>query len=128
MLAKPFNSDQFYHICIFLFDFSSNLFDSDKEAKEMLKQLIVLTGYFAVLNPQNQKMLSRGTEIHNIVHKLACLPYQFYFGNSEHKDLLFPTLLSVCHNNERNLKILLSEINKVNLLHNLKYLKINILY
>ena len=79
----------------------------------MLTQLIILIGYFALGNLKNQNLLSRGTENQNIVYKLASLPYQFYFGKSENKDLLFPTLLAVCHDNFRNLKILLSEINKV---------------
>lgn len=113
MLQRPFNSDQFYHISTFLFDFASILYDSNKEIKDMLTQLIILIGYFALGNFKNQNLLSRGTENQNIVYKLASLPYQFYFGKSENKDVLFPTLLSVCHENHRNLKILLSEINKV---------------
>lgn len=79
----------------------------------MLNQLIILIGYFSLGNVQNQNLLSRGTENQNIVYKLASLPYQFYFGKSENKDLLFPTLLAVCYENQRNLEILLSEINKV---------------
>ena len=119
LLSQSFNRDQFYHICTFLYDFSSSNYDKDQEAKEMLKQLIILTGYFALGNPHNQSILSRGTEVQNIVFKLASLPYQFYFGHSQHKDLLFPTLLAVCFDSPANLKILFSEINKVS-----KYIRI----
>jgi hypothetical protein len=107
-----FNSEQFYHILVFLFDYCTLNYSSSGEVFDLLQQLILLTGYFALNNEHNQRLLSRGTETHTIVYKLANLPYQFYFGEFVFKDLLFPTLLSLVYKNTRNLQILLSEVNK----------------
>lgn len=115
-----FNSEQFYHILVFLFDYCTLNYSSSGEVFDLLQQLILLTGYFALNNEHNQKLLSRGTETHTIVYKLANLPYQFYFGEFVYKDLLFPTLLSLIYKNTRNLQILLSEVNKNILLEYIK--------
>lgn len=110
--GNSFNSDQFYHIQAFLYDYCTANFSNNSEVYDVLQELIILTGYFCLQNPQNQSILSRGTENHTIVYKLANLPYQFYFGDAIYKDLLFPTLLSIVYKSERNLTILLSEVNR----------------
>ena len=115
-----FNSEQFYHILVFLFDYCTLNYSSSGEVFDLLQQLILMTGYFALNNEHNQRLLSRGTETHTIVYKLANLPYQFYFGEFVYKDLLFPTLFSLIYKNTRNLQILLSEVNKNILLEYIK--------
>lgn len=110
--GNSFNADQFYHIQAFLYDFCTANYKNDSEIFEVLQELLFLTGYFCLRNSENQSLVSRGTENHTIVYKLANLPYQFYFGEAQFKDLVFPTLISTIYKNERNLSILLSEVNK----------------
>lgn len=110
--GSSFNADQFYHIQAFLYDFCTATFKSDSDCLEVFQELIQLTGYFCLRNVNNQTLLSRGTESHTIIYKLANLPYEFYFGDQAYLDLLFPTLLAAVDNSTRNLTILLSEVSK----------------
>lgn len=102
---NSFNADQFYHVCLFLFDYCLNNFGKVREVIDILQELILLTGYFALLNPGNQALLSRGTVTHTLVYKLCKLPVKFYYSLPLFKELLLPTVIAVVHNNEANLRI-----------------------
>ena len=106
---NSFNSDQFYHVCKFLFDYCLNNFGKVKEVIDILQELILLIGYFALMNPDNQNLLSRGTVTHTLVYKLCKLPLKIYYSKPLFKELLFPTIVSVVYRNESNLQIFKDE-------------------
>ena len=60
-----------------------------------------------VNNPENQEVMSRGEQ--TLVQKLTNLPFS-YFCDSFLKDVLFPTLIQIIHNNLRNLQIMSQEM------------------
>ena len=106
---NSFNSDQFYHVCLFLFDYCINNFGKAKEVHDILQELILLIGYFALMNKDNQNLLSRGTVTHTLVYKLCKLPAHIYYTKPLFKELLFPSILSVIYKNEANIKIFKEE-------------------
>ena len=91
-----------------------------KEVLDILQELILLIGYFSLLCPNNQTLLSRGTETHTILYKLFKLPNDYYYKKTLFKELLFPTLLCVICDNKRNAKLFINECGKDLLL---KYIK-----
>jgi hypothetical protein len=100
-----FNSDQLYHVAIFLFDYCMVNFKKTNEIIKILTELILLIGYFALENDDNKALLSRGTEKHCVVYKLCKLPFEIYFKDSLLREILIPTLIAVIDGNKRNLNI-----------------------
>lgn len=61
-------------------------------------EILISVGNFSFDNSENQKQLSRGTDKHTIVYKLAKLPQEFYSNNFLMREILFPTILNVVFN------------------------------
>lgn len=118
--SNSFHADQFYHCTLFLFEYCIDHFMRSKEVLDILQELILLIGYFSLLCPNNQTLLSRGTETHTILYKLFKLPNDYYYKKTLFKELLFPTLLCVICDNKRNAKLFINECGKDLLL---KYIK-----
>ncbi|GMH79494.1 hypothetical protein TrLO_g4063 [Triparma laevis f. longispina] len=78
------------------------------EIEECLKWCIILLGYFVVCNPINQQRLHWGGD--NLLGKLSSLPFQ-YFCDSQKKEILFPTLILACHENDTNKKAVEDDLN-----------------
>jgi len=110
ILADPCNSDQFYHVMMFLLDYSISNYDDNEDVQELLNEIVLLIGYFGLQNQSNQDLLRKGQGTQNIINKLANLPYNFYMGNNVEKDALMPTLISVVYKNKPNLMILAQEM------------------
>jgi len=84
-------------------------YDSSEDVKDLLDELILLIGYFCILNNDNQDLLSKGTC--PTIQKLSGVPFH-YFTDKRLKDVLFPTLFCAVYKNKRNLDILYKDINK----------------
>ena len=61
--------------------------------QSLLKELLLLIGFFALLEPRNQQVLLWGREP-TVIHKLGSLPFAF-FCDPKLAHVLLPTLLVV---------------------------------
>jgi hypothetical protein len=95
---------QLRHIASYLLNYLS-VFGSDDE---LLNEIILLLGYFTVLNDNNQIKIELGTPP-TILQQLCNLPFN-YFADKRLIDILFPTLISFCFINEKNTIVLTSEL------------------
>ncbi|XP_028408191.1 S phase cyclin A-associated protein in the endoplasmic reticulum-like isoform X2 [Dendronephthya gigantea] len=75
---------------------------------ELLHEVILIIGYFTVLNPDNQVFVQSGRPP-TLLQKLCSLPFQ-YFSNPRLRNILFPTLICSCYQNEQNKDILEQEV------------------
>lgn len=71
----------------------------DHPIAELLNEVILLLGYFALLSPTNQAILQWGKHP-SILLRLCAVPFP-YFSHPLLKHVLMPTLLSACYNAER---------------------------
>lgn len=72
-----------------------------------LDHLIELVGHFAL---QNQECLQWGPASKvTLLHRLLQLPFK-YFSRPHHKDILFPTLIAGCIDNDRNSLVAANEL------------------
>ncbi|CAL1299756.1 unnamed protein product [Larinioides sclopetarius] len=78
------------------------------ESEALLHEIILLIGYFTVLNPENQSIIQAGQRP-TVLQQLCCLPF-LYFSDSELTDILFPTLIACCYKNPANKIILQQEM------------------
>ena len=99
--------EQIYHLLNYLLQYSNENVDNSKEVRELLHETILFCGYIALMNTELQTLFSKG-EV-TLVQKLSNLPIH-YFQDKKMKDILFPTLVSVVHNNKRNFLILEKEL------------------
>ena len=107
ILSSNYYQEQFYHICSFIISYSLDYLDSSEDIKELLHETLLLIDYFCLNMPESQSIFGRG-EI-TLLQKICALPFN-YFCDKKTKDILFPTLISICYKNDRNLEILNKEI------------------
>lgn len=81
------------------------------DLKELLNELILMTGYYCVVNTSNQNSLLSGIKQISILHNLCDLPPHFYIDKAL-INVLFPTLISCVFRNKQNMEVLLNEISK----------------
>ncbi|GAX74408.1 hypothetical protein CEUSTIGMA_g1856.t1 [Chlamydomonas eustigma] len=74
------------------------------DVHDLLNEVLMLVGYFAVLAPSNQMMLSWG-RIPSVIQRLTTLPVEYFQHPSLHQVVL-PTLLAVSYGNEHVFDIL----------------------
>jgi hypothetical protein len=80
-------------------------------ANDLLNEIILLIGYFTVLNGENQIKLELGTPP-TILQLLSTLPFS-YFSDQKLSNILFPTLICCCYKNEKNRSVLSDEISTI---------------
>ncbi|RWS30070.1 S phase cyclin A-associated protein in the endoplasmic reticulum-like protein [Leptotrombidium deliense] len=80
----------------------------------LLHELILLIGYFTVLNVDNQNVMQSGRDPQQatILQQLCSLPFD-YFSNPKLTRVLFPTLISCCFRNDENKAVLQQEMSAV---------------
>ncbi|CAF1556292.1 unnamed protein product [Adineta ricciae] len=74
----------------------------------LLNQIILLIGYYCVLNQDNQCRLAFGNRP-TVLQQLSCLPFR-YFVESKYMDILFPTLIACSFDCETTRTILQTEM------------------
>ena len=74
----------------------------------LLHETLLLVSYLCLQNENFQNVVNKG-EI-TIIQHISNLPFS-YFSEKLLKDILFPTLITMTYNNERNTKILSNEVN-----------------
>lgn len=70
--------------------------------------MILLIGYFTVLNNDNQIKMELGTPP-TILQQLCNLPFN-YFSDKKLIAILYPTLICCCFDNEKNKYVLTTEL------------------
>lgn len=81
---------------------------SEGKNEDLLHEVILIGGYFTVLNTDNQVFVQTGRPPTLLQH-LCSLPFQ-YFSDPRLRNVLFPTLIAACFQNEENKKIIEQEV------------------
>lgn len=81
---------------------------SEGKNEDLLHEVILVVGYFTVLNNDNQVFVQTGRPPTLLQH-LCSLPFQ-YFSDPRLRNVLFPTLIAACFENEENKKIIEQEV------------------
>jgi hypothetical protein len=89
------------------------------QSKALLHEIILLLGYFTLLNSQNQEVMLWGKAPATPIQKLCALPIQ-YFTEQKYKDILFPTLVAVCYENKNNTQVMQQEMSTMPLVEFIK--------
>jgi len=118
LMSHKMMQDQVFHVFNYLLTYCNDHYDNSEDVKDLLNELILLIGYFCVIHPTNQEILSLGTP--TLMQKLSGLPVP-YFTDKKLKDILYPTLLCTIYKNERNLDILNQEMSMDHLEKYLQY-------
>ena len=112
LLSSPSLQPQFYHVLNALLDKSSmsDINDGIKvDAKDkVIKKSLILMGFHALNCQKNQESLNWGTQP-TALQRICSLPFRF-FSEEENKHVLFPTLISVCYENNRNTSVVELEL------------------
>jgi len=112
LLSSPSLQPQFYHVLNALLDKSSmsDINDGTKmDAKDkVIKKSLILMGFHALNCQKNQESLNWGTQP-TALQRICSLPFRF-FSEEENKHVLFPTLISVCYENNRNTSVVELEL------------------
>ncbi|CAF1121133.1 unnamed protein product [Rotaria sordida] len=74
----------------------------------LLHEIILLIGYYCVLNQDNQCRMAFGNRP-TVLQQLSCLPFR-YFVESKYMDILFPTLISCSYDCDTTRAILQTEM------------------
>ncbi|UJR37944.1 hypothetical protein I4U23_030629 [Adineta vaga] len=74
----------------------------------LINQIILLMGYYCVLNQDNQCRLAFGNRP-TILQQLSCLPFR-YFVEAKYMDILFPTLIACSFDCDSTRAILQTEM------------------
>ncbi|PFX31793.1 S phase cyclin A-associated protein in the endoplasmic reticulum [Stylophora pistillata] len=81
---------------------------SEGKNEDLLHEVILIVGYFTVLNNDNQVFVQTGRPPTLLQH-LCSLPFQ-YFSDPRLRNVLFPTLIAACFENDENKKIIEQEV------------------
>ena len=108
LMAQSINQEQIQHVILYIICYSLEYLDTLDEIKELLHEVLLLTSYLSLQNERFQNLVSKGEM--TIIQQICQLPFS-YFSEKLLKDILFPTLIAITYNHDRNTKILSSEIN-----------------
>ena len=108
LVSQTINQEQIQHVILYIICYSLEYLDTLDEIKELLHEVLLLTSYLSLQNERFQNLVSKGEM--TIIQQVCQLPFS-YFSEKLLKDILFPTLISITYNHDRNTKILSSEIN-----------------
>lgn len=75
---------------------------------EVIKKSLILMGYHALNCQKNQESLNWGTQP-TALQRICSLPFRF-FSEEANKQVLFPTLIAVCYDNQRNTSVVEQEL------------------
>jgi len=81
----------------------------------LLNQVLLFISYCCLSNCPFQQCLRYGDAKNNLIHKLCQLPFD-YFIKEQSKKILFPTMIACTYQNEENLKVMNTVLNKKHLI------------
>lgn len=94
-------------IMVQLINYCKENCQKSEDIKDLLNEVILMIGYYCVLDQPNQDSLS-GLSSNSIIHSLCNFPSQYYLERQK-MTVLFPTLICCVFRHDRNLEMLLSE-------------------
>ncbi|KAI9143200.1 hypothetical protein BKA69DRAFT_159828 [Paraphysoderma sedebokerense] len=106
ILSTQVHQIEFFHLIIFWLNYCS--LHQTEQTATLFHELIILIGHFALCEKRNQQLLRFGHSP-NIL-QLLCMSEIKYFCDERLMDILFPTLIIACHDDEDNKKILKEEM------------------
>ncbi|CAD8184012.1 unnamed protein product [Paramecium pentaurelia] len=119
-MNKQSNKQEVHMIIQRLVTYCKCNLEQSQDLKDLLNELILLIGYYCVLNQNNQNSLVGSMKKISVLHNLLQMPSQFYVDKML-KNILFPTLLCCMFRNPNNMKIVLDEMDKSYFLEILQY-------
>ncbi|CAH1796803.1 unnamed protein product [Owenia fusiformis] len=102
-LGEEGTSLQFRHIASYLIWYCCQ-----RECEDLLHEVIVCVGHFSALCNDNQLFIQSG-QPPTVLQQLCSLPFQ-YFSDRRLTNVLFPSLIACCYDNEPNTLILQQEL------------------
>jgi hypothetical protein len=124
-MGAPDLKVEMYHILSFLLSFCSHQWESLGSGGKrgggggeeggglanvqcLLEEVLLLTGYFCLLQPAHQDVMRWGTAP-TILQKLCSVPF-VYFSDPRFVPVLFPTLIAATFSNEQNKEVIQCEM------------------
>lgn len=77
--------------------------------EELLHEVILSLGHFTALNDENQVFIQSG-RAPLLLQQLCTLPFK-YFSDPKLKNILFPTVISICYKNNENMLVVAQDVN-----------------
>jgi len=93
-----------HHLFSFLISFCTEQHETSESISGLLAETLVFMGYFALMHSHNQEVLRWGKSP-TLLQRLCSVPFS-YFSDPKRIRLLYPTLISVCFQNELNREVL----------------------
>ncbi|CAF4715871.1 unnamed protein product, partial [Rotaria socialis] len=106
ILGEETISLQLRHVANYILAYCNHKQTTNNDS--LLHEIILLVGYYCVLNQDNQCRLAFGNRP-TVLQQLSCLPFR-YFVESKYMDILFPTLISCSFDCDTTRAILQTEM------------------
>ncbi|CAF1249522.1 unnamed protein product [Rotaria sp. Silwood1] len=106
ILGEETISLQLRHIANYILAYCNHKQTTNND--NLLHEIILLIGYYCVLNQDNQCHMAFGNRP-TVLQQLSCLPFR-YFVESKYMDILFPTLISCSYDCDTTRAILQTEM------------------
>lgn len=111
IMNRPQNRQETHMIMQSLVRYCKQNIEQSQDLRDLLNEVILMIGYYSVLNPDNQNSLVGPMKSISLLHNLTQMPPQYYM-DKQLKSILFPTLLCAIFRNHVNLAIVLNEMDK----------------
>jgi len=105
-LGEESISLQLRHVTNYILAYCNH--QQNQTSDNLLRQILILLGYYSVLNSDNQCRLACGNRP-TVLQQISCLPFR-YFVESKHMEIIFPTLISCSFDCETTRAILQTEM------------------
>ena len=103
--------NELYHVFAYLLEWCAlEIKVENDEISQLLEHTIIMMGYYARGSTERQQSLHWGSHP-TPLQRLCNLPFRF-FSQEKDKNILFPTLISICHQDVRNRSVVEDEISK----------------
>lgn len=77
-MGAPDLKVEMYHLISFLLSFCTLHWDSNASVRDLLQEVLLLTGYFCLLQPAHQDVMRWGQNA-TILQKLCSVPFVFFW-------------------------------------------------
>lgn len=101
------NKERMSNIFNYVLSYSIKKIEESDDIKEFCHETLMCIGYFCLEQKDNQELFNKGET--TMLQKLCTLPFNYFFDPLL-KEILLPTLIVLCFEQERNTEILYREI------------------